>query len=115
MCIKKILSLFLLWGICFSSFAGNRKGGKEYVIVANQSLVRSQEWSEVISYLRKQHEAEVVYYLNSPSEVKEKLQRLRPRYVAFVERPEQIGLQYVLRVNRMSREIDEDMYVDFRW
>ena len=33
----------------------------------------------------------------------------------FVERPEQIGVQYVLRVNRMSREIDEDIYVDFRW
>ena len=49
--------------------------------------------------------------MNSPSEVKEKLQRLRPRYVAFVERPEQIGVQYVLRVNRMSREIDEDIYV----
>lgn len=113
--IKTILYIFLLWGICFSSFAGNRKGEKEYVIVANQSLARSSEWSEVINYLCEQHEAEVVYYLNSPSEVKEKLQRLRPRYVAFVERPEQIGVQYVLRVNRMSREIDEDIYVDFRW
>ena len=68
--IKTILYIFLLWGICFSSFAGNRKGEKEYVIVANQSLARSPEWSEVINYLCEQHEAEVVYYLNSPSEVK---------------------------------------------
>ena len=42
--IKTILYIFLLWGICFSSFAGNRKGEKEYVIVANQSLARSQPY-----------------------------------------------------------------------
>lgn len=115
MYIKTILCIFLLWGICFSSFAAGKKGGKEYVIVANQSLVRNPEWSKVIDYLRERHEAGVIYYLNSPVEVKEKLQRLRPRYVAFVEQPERIGLQYVLRINRMSREIDEDIYVDFRW
>ena len=48
--IKTILYIFLLWGICFSSFAGNRKGEKVYVIVANQSLALSPEWSEVMTY-----------------------------------------------------------------
>lgn len=43
------------------------------------------------------------------------LKQLNPRYVAVVEKPENLGRDYVIGLNRLSRQIDEDKYADFLW
>lgn len=55
------------------------------------------------------------YYQEHPAELKADLQKRRPRYVAVVEKPGQVTDDFVVRMNKMSRSVDEDIYVDFIW
>ncbi|MFR7877219.1 MAG: hypothetical protein ACLU4J_12975 [Butyricimonas paravirosa] len=43
------------------------------------------------------------------------MREIKPRYVAVVEKPENVSRDFVVDLNRMSREVDEDIYVDFLW
>ena len=86
----------------------------EYVIVASYRVSNDPEWMDVIEALKKKHKgAEVCYYKESPREVMGNLRWYYPRYVAVVEKPEQIGRDFVVDLNRMSREVDDDIYADF--
>lgn len=86
----------------------------EYVIVASYRVSNDPEWRDVIAALKKKHKgAEVCYYKESPREALGNLRWYNPRYVAVVEKPEQIGRDFVVDLNRMSREVDDDIYADF--
>lgn len=86
----------------------------EYVIVASYRVSNDAQWMDVIEALKKKHKgAEVCYYKDSPREVMGNLRWYYPRYVAVVEKPEQIGRDFVVDLNRMSREVDDDIYADF--
>lgn len=61
------------------------------------------------------HRAEVVEYHKYPSEALGRLRELYPRYVAVVEKPERIDRQFVMDINRMSRQVDDDICGDFLW
>ena len=88
----------------------------EYVIVASYRVSNDPEWMDVIEALKKKHKgSEVCYYKESPREVMGNLRWYYPRYVAVVEKPEHIGRDFVVDLNRMSREVDDDIYADFIW
>lgn len=88
--------------------------GNEYVIVTSYRVYNDDNWREVVDALREKHKgAEVCYYKESPREVADRLRQVFPRYVAVVEKPEQIGRDFVTDLNRMSREMDDDIYADF--
>ena len=100
--------LLLLFGAA-SSFAKQA----DYVIVASQSVMKD-EWKAVVEALLSSHKGAVVCcYADSLREVLPSLKEYRPRYVAVVEKPEKIGKSFVIELNRMSREVDSDIYEDF--
>ena len=86
-----------------------------YVVAMSRVVSEDQAWADVAEALRLKHSADVVVYESSPCELLDTLRSLKPRYVAIVEKPENIGRDYVIDFHHTSRNIDEDIYADFMW
>lgn len=107
----------LLW-VCilvFPSFAGNKREKNEYVILTSAAVKKDTAWMNVVNALQKKHDARVFFYEKAPRENLPELRQVQPRYVAIVEKPKYLNRDYVIGVNMMSREVDEDIYADFLW
>lgn len=117
--MNKIIFVLVLNLIVFSSVIyaakAEHKAPDEYVVVAGKSVMTDPAWSKVVKKLQKKHQAAFIQYDTLPAEALKELQRINPRYVAFVEKPENIGPDYVIGINRLSCRIDEDAYADFLW
>lgn len=87
----------------------------EYVVVAGKGITVDTSWNKVVNALKERHQAIVVAYTDSLQQILPELQRLRPRYVAIVEKPENLNRDYVIGLNRLSREVDDDIFADFLW
>lgn len=87
----------------------------DYAVIASQDVVADSTWNQVAQVLKDKHQASLLTYQKHLSEVLPQLQQLHPRYVAIVEKPEHIGRDYVIALNRMSRQVDSDIYADFLW
>ena len=70
---------------------------------------------KVAETLRDKHQGVLLSYTASPEELLPRLQELRPRYVAIVEKPENLNRDYVMNMHRLSRQVDDDIYADFLW
>lgn len=119
--MNKII-LFLLFSFLLLSVYAKPKvekkkytTGKEYAVIAGEDVMNDPEWEKVVEELQKKHQALLFQYKESPSEILQKLQKNTPRYVAFVEKPENIGADYVKCINQLSRQVDEDIFADFLW
>lgn len=101
------------------SFAQKKKGGgntrNEYVVLASKDVQNDAAWMQVVDALKNKHKAEVFFYEKAPRENLADLQRVRPRYVAIVEKPENLGRDYVIDMHHVSREVDNDIFADFLW
>lgn len=98
------------------ALSGCGRTPSDYAVVAGPDIAGDAEWGRVVEALRENHPgAQLVTYETSPDEALPELRRLAPRYVAFVDRPERIGRDYVIGLNRMSREVDDDIYADYLW
>ena len=86
-----------------------------YVVAMSRVASEDEAWADVAEALRLKHSADVVVYSSSPCELLDTLRSLKPRYVAIVEKPENIGRDYVIDFHHTSRNIDEDIYADFMW
>lgn len=86
-----------------------------YIIAASQKVKEDSGWMKVVDVLAKRHKATVLYYDLKLTELLEKFRELTPRYVAFVEMPENLNREYVVNGHRMSRSIDDDIYADYMW
>lgn len=87
-----------------------------YVVVAPSAFAEdAEQWEQVVSRLQVRHGAEVLRFDAVPTELEAELKQLNPRYVAVVDVPENIGRDYVIELNRMSRRMDADPYADFLW
>ena len=86
-----------------------------YVVAVSRTVSDDKAWADVAEALRLKHSADVVVYESSPCELIDTLRSLKPRYVALVEKPENIGRDYVIDFHHTSRNIDEDIYADFMW
>lgn len=104
------LFLFLLWTGAFA-----QTGNSEYVVLVRKTIQADEAWGKVVDRLVQRHQATVVTYKEWTSEALPRLRELYPRYVAVVDKPEQISRELVIDLNRMSREVDEDPYADFLW
>lgn len=113
--MKKLYLLMLLIGIFLCS-ASAKSLPNNYAIVAGKTLEKDPEWRPVIDALSQKHDnAPVIYYHNSPYETLYRLKQLRPRYVAVVEKPENLNRDYVISFHKLSRTIDDDIFADFLW
>ena len=86
-----------------------------YVVAMSRAVSDDKAWADVAEALRLKHSADMVVYESSPCELLDTLRSLKPRYVALVEKPENIGRDYVINFHHTSRNIDEDIYADFMW
>ena len=86
-----------------------------YLVVVSRAVNDDNEWLKVAETLSKKHSAEIITYESSPCELLDMLKARKPRYVAIVEKPENIGRDYVIDFHLTSRNIDDDIYADFMW
>lgn len=95
--------------------AGCEARRSDYVVLASAAVEADSQWLAVAEKLAQRHDARVVGFGVHPREVLPELQKLHPRWVAIVEVPEMIGRDYIIELNRMSREVDDDIYADYLW
>ncbi|MBO5717374.1 MAG: hypothetical protein J6R50_04535 [Alistipes sp.] len=88
---------------------------ERYVVLVSEDVTTDQEWMAVAERLSLIHSADILSYTASPTELVDTLRQLEPRYVAIVERPENIGRDYVMNFHQASRTLDDDIYADFFW
>ena len=108
---KIATTLLVIASALCSAYAAN----PEYVVIASENANKDKAWREVVNKLAMKHDAEVLIFAESPCETKESLQAMKPRYVAVVDMPENIGRDYVIEFHHVSRDIDSDIYADFMW
>lgn len=87
----------------------------DYVVLASTSVQNDKEWLNVVNVLKDKHQAPVLFYNTSFREKQEELSSLHPRYVAIVEKPENLGQEFIIDLHKMSREMDNDIFEDFLW
>ena len=110
--MKKIVTTLLL---TLSALYYAQAANPEYVVIASKSVNQNEAWREVVNKLATKHDAEVLLFAESPCETKERLQKIKPRYVAVIDMPENIDRDYVIEFHHTSRDIDSDIYADFMW
>ena len=87
----------------------------DYVVAISKATKADQEWAKVSeALLRKHHGVESVY----ESDVADCLGALKqslPRYVCFVARPEEATREFVVKIHRLTRKLNDDPYGDCLW
>lgn len=87
-----------------------------YVIGVREALKQDHQWMEVVNQLKQNHPgADVAYYKHALTELLPALKKKQPRYLCVVETPDRIDKNFVIEGNRMSRQMDDDIYDDYVW
>lgn len=87
----------------------------DYVVIAGKAVQEDSAWYAVVETLADKHQGKILSYRESPDELLQQLQQIHPRYVAIVEKPENLNRDYVIAMHQLSRKIDNDLYADFLW
>lgn len=117
---KKIVGGFfciLLSLICYFVITqdNNTLKKRDYLVVVSECVMQDAEWAEVANTIAAKHRAKIVTFATAPREALEQIRKEYPRYVAIVDKPENIGRDYVIDIHVMCREVDDDIYGDFLW
>lgn len=91
----------------------NGKG--DYAVVVSRATRKHREWNQVVEALRKKYDATLLVHTGPVTAVKDELAKVFPKYVCFVARPEEAGREFVIRVHRLTRQLDADPYTDAIW
>jgi len=89
-----------------------------YAIVVSQATHDDPAWAGVVTALQKKHAPRgplVVTWTTSPDEALPQLAERMPRHACFVARPEEATREFVARVHRLCRHLDDDPYGDVFW
>ena len=108
-----LASLGLLFAGCASVAQDSSPAGK-YAVVVTKETQAMTSWAAVVEVLRKKHHAEVIVVPKLEG-CAAPLKQLQPRYVCFVGRPEEISTDGIRAINKLSRAMDDDPFVDFLW
>lgn len=109
------MNIFILGVFFFFTACQTTPPGNEYVVIAGKGIRDDADWYKVAESLQVKHRAVLLSYKETIDEVIPQLQRIKPRYVAVVEKPENLDKKYVIHLNQFSRQIDNDIYADFLW
>lgn len=85
------------------------------MVLASSAVQQDAEWLKVAEALTAKHDADLLFYDKAPREALAELQKLTPRYVAIVEKPENLNRDFVIDMHHVSREVDDDIFADFLW
>ena len=86
-----------------------------YCAVVSRAAHGDPEWRSVVDALVAKHQAKVLVYERSVEESLAGLRRESPRYACFVARPTEATREFVAKVNRLTRRLDDDPYTDAIW
>lgn len=109
-----ILCICLCIGLYFA-LTRDKGSDSQYLVIASTDVMEDDAWKEVADKLAKKHDAEIVTFATAPRDVLQEIREVYPRYVAIVDKPENIGRDYVIDLHMMCREVDDDIYGDFLW
>jgi len=113
--VLKKLAIGLCAVLPFVGFADESKADTDYVVMASSTVQKDADWNKVALKLQKQHNAGLIYFEKHPEDCEAQLKTAAPRYVAIVEKPENINDSYVMRIAKLSRRMDSDIYADWLW
>ena len=113
--MKQYLLLIVLLITAVACTTTPRELENSYVVLVSEDVTTDQEWSVVANRLSAKHSAPIIEFTASPTELIDTLKVLRPRFVAIVDIPSNIGRDYVINFHLASRTLDEDIYADFFW
>lgn len=115
--MKKITFLFAFFLLSsLPALLLAQTSANDYLIIAQKNIETDADWQKVVKALQEKHDnAPVYYYHMSPRETMPIIKRLKPRYVAFVDKPENIGRNDIMDLHRMSRNVDDDIFADYLW
>ena len=87
----------------------------DYAVVVSSATRARGDWAAVVTALVEKHRASVLVYDRSVDEVLPALRKQAPHFAAFVARPEEAGREFVARIHRLTRRLDDDPYTDCFW
>jgi zinc protease len=100
----------VLWVLAASAWAK-----PDYAIVVSEKTQADAGWAKVVAALKSSHGAAVLVYKGQVEEVLPALRGQFPRYACFVAQPQEAGRDFVARVHRLTRQLDDDPYADCIW
>jgi len=107
--------LFLL-AACSTTVTGQAaETAAPYAIVVSKPTAAEADWQAVVEALAAKHHAQVLTFSDSVRETLPALQKLFPRYVCFIARPEEATREFAMDVQRLTRRFDDDPYADCFW
>ena len=92
-----------------------RAGDRCYAVVVSAATLWDEGWKRVAEALRAKHGAALIAHGGRVEDALPELRALFPRYACFVARPEEATREFVGRVHRLARDLDDDPYADVLW
>lgn len=86
-----------------------------YAIVVSGSTRAAPGWKDVVGELTRKHAARVISWQDSVDEALEPLRAAFPRHTCFVAQPGEADREFVAKVHRLTRRVDDDPYTDTLW
>ncbi len=88
----------------------------DYAIIVSKRTHDDPAWNKVVEALQKKYAAkyhpQVIEYAGNVNESLAPLRKLYPRYACFVVQPDEAGREFVVKVHRLTRKLDDDPYTD---
>lgn len=110
-----VFALVFCTSCMFSSCSQRLKPDENCVVLASFDVRDDCEWNKVALDVQTRHRADLFYFHSHPEECEEQLRMIFPRYVIVVDKPQNIDPDYIMKTNKLSRRIDEDVFADFLW
>lgn len=108
-----ITAVLLLSVVLATSASGATEAGGYAVVVSKDTLAKP-DWKQVVDALVAQHAGRIVAY-DKLEDCRSELIQPMPRYACFVATPAEAGREFVAKVHRLTRTLDDDPYTDVIW
>jgi len=105
----------LLAAVLFYALTVRAGTQPDYAVVVSAKAHADAGWRQVVTTLQTNHGATVLVYRDQVEEVLPALRTQFPRWACFVAQPSEAGREFVARVHRLTRRIDDDPYTDCFW
>ncbi len=115
--LVQLLALVLVAGLRAEVATGQGpvRPNSEYLVVASERCRATDGWRQVVGALAAKHDAEMIFFAESPLEILPELRRRSPRIIGVVAMPDEAGRDRVGSLNRLFRRINDDPWLDVRW
>ena len=87
----------------------------DYVVISSNRCRATDGWRQVVGALAAKHDADMLFFDDTPAELLPELRRRRPRMIGVVAMPDEAGRDRVGAFNRTFRRIVDDPWLDARW